>query len=149
MDNILDVLFPKTCSICSKKGTYLCERCKKLFKRNLPECYICRKLSGDYKTHRECKDNHPNSSLDSLFVSWEYNSLSSDLIKRYKYKYVYDISSVLCEFFVESIFNSSFSKLFENTLLTNIPIPSNRLRERGFNQTLNISYTFCGDFGSF
>lgn len=137
--NILDILFPKTCSICQRKGTYLCSRCKKLFKRNLPECYICRKLSSNYKTHSECRELSPGSSLDNVFVAWEYNSLTSDLLKKYKYGYVYDMADILSEFFVENIFKSNFPKSFSNTLLTNVPIPNNRLRERGFNQTLKIS----------
>jgi ComF family protein len=139
MQNILDVFFPKTCSICKRKGTYLCERCKKLFINKLPECYICRRISSYYKTHTECKNSKKNSSLDCVFISWEYNSLTSDLLKKYKYGYVYDMSDSLSRFFVECISKSNFANAFENTLLTNIPISSNRLRERGFNQTLNIS----------
>jgi len=139
MENPLDILFPKTCSICGKKGTYICNRCKKLFKRSLPECYLCRKLSPSYKTHEKCKKSREGCYLNNVFVAWEYNSLSSTLLKKYKYKYVYDISNILSEFFVESISKSIFLNSLENTLLTNIPLSNNRLRERGFNQTLDIS----------
>jgi ComF family protein len=139
MNNILDILFPKSCTICGRKGTYLCDRCKKLFKRNLPECYLCRRVSPNYKTHKKCKSSKNLNYLDSVFVSWEYNSLTSDLLKKYKYGYVYDMSDILSEFFVESISNSTFAQTLRKTLLINIPIPTNRLKERGFNQTLNIS----------
>lgn len=135
----MDILFPKSCTVCSKKGSYLCCRCKKLFKRNLPECYICRRLSSDYKTHRDCKKKQGEKSLDTVFVSWEYNNLSSDLLKKFKYNYVYEISSILSEFFVETLSSSVFPKSLNQTLLLNVPIAKNRLRERGFNQTLDIS----------
>lgn len=143
MNSFLDLLFPKVCSICKKKGNYLCDTCKKLFKRNLPECYICRSISPNFKTHPSCKGNH---SLEHIFVSWEYNSLSSDLLKKYKYSYVYDISSVLSEFFLGSILNSNFNNVLKNSLITNIPISSNRLRERGFNQTYNLAKSLSNSF---
>lgn len=144
--NILDTLFPKTCSICKRKGTYLCSRCKKLFKRTLPECYACRRLSNNYKTHSGCKKDKGFSYLDNVFVAWEYNSLTSDLLKKYKYGYVYDMADILSDFLVKSIFNSNFTQLFSKTLLTNVPIPDNRLRERGFNQTLKISEAISKHF---
>lgn len=146
MENILDILFPKVCSICSKKGSYLCPKCKKLFKRNLPECYICRELSSHYKTHEKCKKKVGSSCLNSVFVAWEYNSLSSDLLKKFKYQYAYDISDVLSEFFVESITHSMYSELLKDTLLINVPIPTSRLKERGFNQTSSIVENIAENF---
>lgn len=86
------------------------------------------------------------SALDAVFVAWEYNSLTSDLLKKYKYSYVYDISNVLSSFLIENVRNSTFSKLLNNTFLTNVPIPANRLRERGFNQTLEISKSIASKF---
>jgi ComF family protein len=146
MPDILDIFFPKTCTICKRKGTYLCSRCKKLFKRNLPECYLCRKLSLGYKTHEECKKSKGIGALDRVFVSWEYNSLTSDFLKKYKYGYVYDMSSALSEVFVKSLSNSTFPRFLKDTLVTNVPLPNNRLRERGFNQTLNISEAITKHF---
>lgn len=84
--------------------------------------------------------------MNNVFVAWEYNSLTSSLLKRYKYKYVYDVSNILSDFFVESISKSTFLDSLENTLLINIPISTNRLRERGFNQTLDVSKTISERF---
>jgi ComF family protein len=136
MESFLDILFPKSCSICCRKGTYLCNRCKKLFKKTLPECYKCRRINCNYKTHNFCKRE---KDLDAVFVCWEYNSLTSDLLRKYKYGYVYDIDTALVEFATERIVESNYMELLENTLITNIPISSLRLRERGFNQTYSIS----------
>ncbi len=139
MANFLDTIFPKSCAICGKKGSYLCNHCKKLFKRALPECYICRKISPDYKTHYECKEERKENSLNHVFVAWEYNSLSSILLKKYKYNYVQSISHTLIEIFIESIKNSTFDKKLKGTLLTNVPLAKDRLHERGFNQTTEIA----------
>jgi ComF family protein len=139
MINLLDTIFPKSCSICKKKGDYLCSRCKKLFKRNLPECYICRKLSPSYKTHYECSQGKEDSFLNYVFIGWEYNSLSSIILKKYKYNYVQGISETLVEIFIESIKKSTFERQLLGTILTNVPLTSRRLRDRGFNQTTKIA----------
>jgi ComF family protein len=139
MINLLDTIFPKSCSICKKKGDYLCSRCKKLFKRNLPECYICRKLSPSYKTHYECSKKKEESFLNHVFIGWEYNSLSSIILKKYKYNYVQGISETLVEIFIESIKKSTFDRQLEGTILTNVPLTKNRLCDRGFNQTTKIA----------
>jgi ComF family protein len=143
MKSFLDILFPKSCSICKRKGTYLCDRCKKLFKRSIPECYICRRISNDYQTHNSCKSKN---SLNSIYIAWEYNSLSSDLLKKYKYGYAYDISSTLSDFFIETVLNSTYRKLLINSLIINVPISSNRLHERGFNQTYDIAKKVAEEF---
>lgn len=139
MANLLDTIFPMSCTICGKKGSYLCNHCKKLFKRNLPECYICRKISPNYKTHYECREERRNRYLNHVFVAWEYNSLSSIILKKYKYNYVQSISETLVEIFIESIKKSTFGRQLEGTILTNVPLAKNRLHERGFNQTTEIA----------
>ena len=141
--NPLDIVFPKSCVICKRKGEYLCGRCHKLFKRELPECYVCRRLSNGYRTHEECRDRY---SMDSVFVAWEYNSLTSDLLKKYKYGYAYDMSEVLCKFFTESIRSSSYWKMLKDTLVINMPISSSRLKERGFNQTYDLAKRISIEF---
>lgn len=130
--DILDIFFPRSCSICKRKGVYLCERCKKLFKKNLPECYVCRRISSNYKTHAICKKFN---SLDYVFVCWKYDSLSSDLLKKYKYKGIYTISEVLLKFLVENFLNSQFKDVITDSLIVNVPVSSVRLHDRGFNQT--------------
>lgn len=129
--SFIDFLFPRMCCICKRYGNYICDDCKKLLKRNLPECYICRRLSPSYASHIQCKST---ISLDNVFVAWEYNRMSSSILKLYKYKNVKDISGVLAELFINSIQKSSFRINLENTLLLPVPISAMRKNERGFNQ---------------
>jgi len=86
---LLNFLFPNMCCICKRYGNYICDDCKKLLKRNLPECYICRRLSPQYSSHTQCRKC---CSLDNVFVGWEYNHMSSSILKLYKYKNVREIS---------------------------------------------------------
>ncbi len=142
--NILDILYPRSCSICGKIGTYLCDECRKLLKRNLPECYVCRKVSQHYKTHDTCKQN---SVFDSVFVAWEYNDISSIFLKRYKYSAVYDINTLLESLIPTITKDFKYIKELENTLVLPTPISSRRLRDRGFNQTERIAEILSKEFG--
>ena len=131
IDHFLNLFYPRSCCICNYNGYYICPSCKKLFKRNLPECHVCRRLSPSYLTHTRCKQY---SFFDGVFVAWEYNKVCSRILKNYKYKNVYDISRTLSEFFVEALIASSFKSNLKDTLLIPIPISFIRRNERGFNQ---------------
>ena len=119
------------CCICKRYGNYICDDCKKLLKRNLPECYICRRLSPQYSSHTQCRKC---CSLDNVFVGWEYNHMSSSILKLYKYKNVREISMGLSELFTDIIQRSSFQPNLAGTLLIPVPISDTRRNERGFNQ---------------
>jgi len=98
----------------------------------LPECYLCRRISNEFRTHDHCRKKN---SLDHVFIAWEYNRLSADLLKRFKYKSVLDIKKCLVDIFHLSLQNSSYKKHLKNTLLIPVPISFKRLNDRGFNQT--------------
>jgi len=142
--NILDLLFPKSCTICSKQGEYLCRNCKKLFKRTLPECYICRRISPQYLTHNYCKREY---SIDSAIILWEYNELSSTILKKYKYGGVYDVRITLLNLVTERlreiIINLTIGR---NSLVCPVPISRGRLKERGFNQTETFGKIVAQEF---
>lgn len=143
MNCFIDFFFPKSCVICKKSGGYLCNTCKKLFKNNLPECYVCRRISNLYVTHSRCKTPF---SFEWVFVAWEYNKLTSQFIKQYKYKNVYDMQRSISIFFLDAFKRSGISKSFADTLLVPIPISSVRKSERGFNQMAYISKYFGSYF---
>lgn len=142
--SVLDILFPKSCTICSKNGEYLCARCKKLFKRTLPECYKCRKISSNYTTHRECKEKF---TLDSVVVLWEYNELSSVILKKYKYGNVYDTEDTLINFTEERLKELVQKTEKSDSIVIPVPISANRLRERGFNQTEELGKVVANSMG--
>lgn len=125
------MFFPKACTVCSKHGQYLCGRCQKLFKRNLPECYICRKLSAEYKTHDYCRKKN---SLDSVVVLWEYGDVTSEILKRYKYGLVYDLENTLEALIKSGLAGIVKSQSRKAKVVVPVPISLTRLRDRGFNQ---------------
>ncbi len=143
ISSLLDLVYPKSCHICGKYGEYLCNTCRKSFKRNLPECYICRRISPNFCTHTQCKRDY---SLDRVVVAWEYNKISSKVLKSYKYKGMQDIGKYISEFLLRSIETIDF----RDSLFISVPISFLRRSERGFNQTEllveNVSKHYKCDF---
>ncbi len=142
-NSFLNIIFPPSCIVCTRPGAYLCVNCRKIFKYNIPECYICRRISGNYTTHPQCKKKY---SLDWVYVAWEYNKVSSRFIKQYKYKNVYDMRENIADFFLDTFLKSSTCKLVPNTLLVPVPISTLRMSERGFNQMVYISRRISNHF---
>lgn len=129
---VVDILYPKYCTVCHRYGNYLCDTCKKSFKCNLPECYVCRRLSPGYATHEKCKNTF---SLNRIFVAWEYNVSSSKILKLYKYKNIKDVYQQLSNLLIERILANGYNRYLGETLFIPVPISSVRTRERGFNQS--------------
>lgn len=132
LKSIIDILFPNYCLICSRLGYYICPYCKRKLIPSIPECYKCRRLSAQYKTHTKCLDLY---SLDSAFYGWQYNKDSSSLIKTFKYKGAYSIGEYLSSILAERILATSFLKQFSNPLFIPIPMHPKKRKLRGFNQT--------------
>ena len=132
LKQVINILYPRYCTVCHRYGNYLCDTCRKSFKCNLPECYVCRRLSSGYATHEKCKDF---SSLNRVFVAWEYSTSSSKILKLYKYKSVRDAYQLLSELLIERILASGYNQYLEKTLFIPVPISNVRTRERGFNQS--------------
>lgn len=64
-------------------------------------------------------------------VAWEYNKISSKILKSYKYKGMQDIGRYISEFLLESVGRVNY----KDSLFISVPISSLRRSERGFNQT--------------
>ena len=68
LNYLLDMFFPKTCLVCQRKGSHLCEDCFSLIEINPFQRCVCGKNKGVFKCP-EC----PPSPLDGLFVSADLN----------------------------------------------------------------------------
>ncbi len=125
---MLNFLFPKECLVCFKTGSWLCNRCQKKLLPTLPNCYICKTLSNNYKTHESCRRDN---SLNQVITLWKYNEYSKKLMHNFKYKNRFQVGD-----FIFFLFEEKLKRLnLENSLL--IPLPSHKTKtlERGFNPT--------------
>jgi len=141
---MFDLLFPTYCMNCGKGGKYLCTKCQKRLERSVPECYMCRRISTNYKTHDKCNIY----GIESLFVGWKYNQIAKKIISQFKYRYSYKLGEIISELLIKRLNETSFLKQTNSeTLLIPIPIHKKHFLDRGFNQTLIIARNLSKEFG--
>ena len=134
-DVFLDILVPKYCIYCLKPGEYLCSNCYKRLDRVLPICPVCNRLSQDYRAHKTCE----TKGINQIFSLYNYNKISSKLIKEVKYRNRTKVLDFFIEISKEKIGYLLSSKSSNNSLLIPIPLHKKRYLERGFNQSELIS----------
>lgn len=129
---MFDLLFPTYCINCGMSGEYLCTKCRKKLKNNLPECYICRRLSEKYSTHPTCN----KFNLDAVFIGWQYDEIARKLIVQYKYRYAHKLAKVLTKLLINRLIETHFiDSLTRDTIIIPVPIHTSHYLDRGFNQS--------------
>lgn len=124
----LDAVFPHKC-VCGKWGVLLCDECRskvRVDKTGL--CPICKRISEYGRTCPSCRYK---SNLTGVMILGPHKGILKDLIWKYKYKFVSDLSEPLASLTAERFGDFLREKRFQVTFA---PISSSRLRWRGFNQ---------------
>lgn len=129
--SLFDLLFPKICLGCNKKGRYICTDCITQIGKPRLICPICMKSSIDGFTHSKCLTRY---SLDGLFFVFKYDGVIKKALKSIKFKFASDIVSELTNYSVKALQASTLD--FSNDFIV-IPVPLHSVREnwRGFNQS--------------
>ena len=161
------IIFPQKCIICSKFGTWCCEKCAQKISLNTNwRCADCHTPSayGSY-----CIKCQKRFYLDGLWVTANYDDANiSKFIKAFKYKNIQSLLPILSLHLNNYLryidtFNCPDLNLEWNNLLNQIlplpdiarisdkiiipvPLHPRRLRWRGFNQSLEIARTINANF---
>ena len=137
---ITNLLYPKKCVNCGKKGQYFCQRCKdSLSPLKLQICPVCYKPAISGKTHPGCISPQSLNGLTSIFA---YNGSARQAIKKLKFRFV---TALINEFMTLTIKTTAkhhhlFSMLKKQHFhIVPIPLHPQRHRWRGFNQAQQIS----------
>lgn len=144
---IMQWFFRPQCVKCRKFGSWICDGCKNKLIGQLPECYVCRKISPNFETHHHCKSIE--TPFDKVIICWQYDTIARQLISRYKYLYTYQIAETIATLIAQS---TTFTKIQActspdfDTILTTIPLHRNRFNQRGFNQCDLIIQKLITDF---
>lgn len=147
MNMILDLLFPKRCVGCRKLGTYLCPNCMshiELFQDYV--CPMCLRRSITGKTHPSCITPHGLAGLSCGVV---YKGVVKRMLFSLKYNpHVTDLKHACGKLFFECI---SQNELFVSTLpqqpiVIPIPLSSQKLKKRGYNQSELLSRELANNF---
>jgi len=114
---IFELFFPITCLECKKPGFLICSSC---FKK------IPLHKKGSLKSNQ--------TDIDKLIIATYYNNpLVKQMIYRYKYDFIKDLSKPLAKLMIKQL-NKSLESRPEDFLLIPIPLHKKRLKWRGFNQ---------------
>lgn len=136
----MDLLYPPKprCGICdSPSPRIVCERCMSAveFFEGIT-CFNCGKsLSEGYKDNI-CPDCRNRSfHYSRAFSCFSYSGAGKELIYSLKYKGKAGISEVIAELMADRLKNENL----KIDAIVPVPIHANKLRERGFNQSLLIA----------
>ena len=175
---VFDILFPIQCLGCGvelenlkSKERWICPECLEKIKiRKNQVCSFCGEWSEGGKTHYRCKEN---TSLDGVWVATEYKyEVVNKAIRKFKFKFIKDLSFPLSEILIKSILNVDEYGDFQDLALVNfsqesreekiyieeeknkevetvvIPVPLHKRRHnwRGFNQAFLLAKPIAGRF---
>lgn len=128
---ILNFLFPITCVLCGKSGSYLCPHCVKTFTRPnlLTICHVCGRESRIGLCHKDCREY---SFLDGHIYLFAYEGIIKELIMDIKFKNQYEIISTFAKIMIDFI---KFFKFDNSWTITFVPSTKSKQNERGFNQS--------------
>lgn len=121
LDFIIDVFFPKHCLGCHKDGAYLCQDCFELIPIN-------NNLIFEHQQY---------SNLNGLWVASDSdNPLLHQMIYKFKYNFVFELSAALGKILIK--FLENYSPMLQlpkqNLVIIPVPLSKRRMRWRGFNQ---------------
>lgn len=138
-------LFPPTCLLCGAPGAAgldLCSGCRADLPYNHPACNRCANplpnISGLSPTCGDCLRVPP--AFESLFAPLLYRPPVDFLIKELKFHHRLAAARLLGELWAEALAQRP-DPLPE--CLIPVPLHASRLRERGFNQALELAHPLC------
>ena len=141
--DILNVFFPPQCVNCGKWGTWLCPTCLGQVKPSLPECYVCRRLSFNYLTHKHCLSLE--NPVEQAYVLYRYNKITAKLMWKFKGDGSYRLARFIINTFIKP-FEKDLNALLKSSCLVPIPTHRNRFSSRGFSQMAALSHELINAF---
>ncbi len=144
LGRIADAVFPYdyTCELCGTEtfGEYLCADClSKVFFNDGTVCPVCGRRTERSEICRDCKQKTPEYDAGVSALVYEGGAVS--LMAGFKNGRPY-----LCRFFGE-ITSERAQKLPHPDAVTYIPVTKERLKSRGYNQSLLLAYEVAARLG--
>lgn len=136
IERTINFLTPTICIICKAEGQSLCGGC---FEANLPtplsRCYMCNKLTSNFMACTTCTSR---SRLRRVWWLGAHDGFLKTLIWRMKYQRTRSIGRLLAGYLA-----SRLPYLPEDTIITPIPTASQRVRRRGYDQSVIMAKEFA------
>jgi ComF family protein len=149
LSDVLDYVFPRKCLGCGREEGYLCSLCRE--KIQLLEIQCCPRCRRAQKEGLFCsKKCAENFNFDQLIVCLEYSksNLISKMVVQFKYRFSEDLVEILGKIMKHqlAVFSHNFKDGLGNILLIPVPLSAERIRFRGFNQSLLLAKYLAKNF---
>ncbi len=138
---MLDAIFPKQCVFCKKTGAFLCPSCQDRLRvvsgEICPICGIPFESSKEKHLCSCCQKNKPYYDRHrSIFV---FDEMSKKLIHDLKYHAAFWINNIFPLFFKNIALELDNGLQNKISFIVPIPLHKEKLKQRGFNQSLILA----------
>jgi competence protein ComFC len=135
----IDLVYPKRCAGCTRRGTWLCDDCSSaLLRFSTPWCDRC----GVPATYSRCKCASTPANLEQVRSVGPFDGWLRGAVVQFKYHGEWARATHLAEPLATTI-----AHLQRVDALIPVPLHSTRLRQRGFNQSLLLAQQAGGLLG--
>ena len=132
---LIDSLLPKRCPLCSTRTNQgFCTNCQQLLPWIISGCEICGSELHEVGVCGNCLSIRPH--YDHSVIPFRYSEPVSGKIQALKYHYQLQYVSTLSEMICLRVWKDPYPL---PQVLIPVPLHRNRLRQRGFNQALEIA----------
>lgn len=140
---MFEFIYPPRCFFCNKLcNTNICDDCIQAFHPQLPECFYCRRISSNSRTHTT--NRLPRyKRLKKCLILFTYNTHARKLMYAYKFKNEHSNKRAISKLIrsKSTLIRSTLLGHSESKELLICPTPSHRSRRyaRGFDHTQHIA----------
>lgn len=138
-DSILSLLAPHVCLACGLERSLWCVGCRTLAPVAIEQCYACHRLSPGGRTCKSCRHKSP---LYAVRAATRYEGLAKQLIWKLKFE------RARAGFIPVAELIASRLSLPSNGVIVPISTSTNRVRRRGYDQTVLIAKRLARSAGS-
>jgi competence protein ComFC len=132
----VDLVYPKRCAGCSRRGTWLCEDCRTALTLFTPPwCDRC----GVPGTYLRCRCHSTPRNLDQVRSVGPFDGWLRGAVVQFKYHGEWARTAHL-----GALLAGTVAQLQPSDALIPVPLHPTRLRQRGFNQSLLLAQ-YVGD----
>ncbi|OGO17420.1 MAG: hypothetical protein A2Z02_05150 [Chloroflexi bacterium RBG_16_48_7] len=131
---IVEFLFPATCVGCGKWGNFICSQCSKSLPRiSPPFCKKCGKPETSGTFCPVCWSYQ--GKIDGIRSVFHFDGVIRQAIHDLKYHHLKALSGPIADYLVQYLRENPMS----GDALVPVPIHKNRIKQRGYNQSVLIA----------
>ena len=132
LDKLMGGIAPHACLGCGIDGPLLCSACIMLLPDEMPKCYRCGGTTKKFATCASCRKSSP---LDQVWIVTPYEAAGASLIKKLKF----GRALAAAETAATAMAMQYGEQLPQGAILVPVPTATRRVRQRGYDQSVQIA----------